>query len=149
MLSDSAAVLRSQRLFVVLGSGLSAALGGAGVGVALFAPGPVWPAVALAGLGAVAGAVLAQLCYRVDASTAARPDPLSSSELASLVRVTLAQVQQERAAARRGGSAADRRPQPDAAPAEPGTPARQPEATPALAGSVPARRRRADHPVEA
>lgn len=150
MLSESAAVLRNQRLFVVLGSGLSAALAGAGAGVALYAPGPaLWPAVVMAGLGALAGGAIAQLRYRVDAAAAARPDPLSPSELASLVRVTLAQVQQERASARRGGSAADRRPQPGASPAQPDTAIPQPEALPTPAGSVPPRRRRVDRPVEA
>lgn len=150
MLSDSAAVLRKQHLFVVLGCGLSAALGGAGVGVALSAPGPgLWPALALTGLGALGGTLFAHLRYRVDAAAAARPAPLAPTELANLVRVTLAQVQQERAAARRAGSAADRRPQPGAGPAQPGPAVRLPEALPTPAGSTPARRRRADRPVEA
>ena len=110
MVRPHTAVPRNTFWFVVLGSGLSSAMGFAGVGLALYASGPALLASGLfAAVGAAFGAGLAVLRYRVEGAPAPRAEPMPAEDLARLVRSTLAAAQQERQAGR-SGSAADRRP---------------------------------------
>lgn len=110
MLSAPIAASPSRRRFAVLGEGLSAGLGFAALGVALYGQGPLWAAAAWFGaFGLLAGMARAWLRLRVVGQPAALPAPLPADDMSQLLRATLARAQQERAA-RPGGSAADRRP---------------------------------------
>lgn len=98
--------------FSVLGGSASAALGFAGLGLALYANGPAHAAAALFGaVGAVAGLVCAGLHIVVDGLPKPQPVAAPSDEVARLVRATLAKAASTRTA--RPGSAAQRQmPQP-------------------------------------
>ena len=96
---------------VVVGS-TSAALGFAGLGLALYANGPALSAAVLFGtVGAAAGLACAALHAVFDGLPQPRATPVPGDELARLVRVTLGNAATGRArGAGRPGTAADRKP---------------------------------------
>lgn len=110
----------ARRRFVVLGEGLSAGLGFAALGVALYAQGPMWAAAAWYGaFGLVAGSARAWLRLRTLGPPQAPPPPLPEAEVTRLLRSALAQAQQARAA--RPGAPArerERQPQPEPMPTQ-------------------------------
>ena len=123
MLTPAAAENPARMRFAVLGEGLSAGLGFAALGVALYAHGPMWAAAAWYGaFGLVAGTARAWLRLRV----VGQPAPLPADQLSELLRATLARAQQERAQ-RTGGRS------PAAAPVPAPTPAAASAATPTAA----------------
>ena len=127
MLTPAAAENPARMRFAVLGEGLSAGLGFAALGVALYAHGPMWAAAAWYGaFGLVAGTARAWLRLRVVGQPAPLPAPLPADQLSELLRATLARAQQERAQ-RTGGRS------PAAAPVPAPTPAAAPAAAPTAA----------------
>ena len=92
-----------------LAGSISAALGFAGLGLALYANGPAGPAALLFGtVGAVAGALCSGLHIVFDGPPQVQPAAVPVDELARLVRATLANAAGPRPAG--SGTARDRQP---------------------------------------